>query len=180
MHWQLMTLIAALAIALAAETSGSAQQPKEVLAGWKGIFPDMGSYSRMFQPAVVEGDKKNPIYRQSADYVWTGGADRHYTITVARDANYKKIYSDEEVQKSKPAAEKVQVGKHKAWLWKYELNRKDVRPLRSRLVVLLGDDRILIVEQKGLGPFGGDDAVKTAELFDLAKVKAALDNPPQK
>jgi hypothetical protein len=155
----------------------SPKQKQPPLAGWLGIFPPLAGYARTFKAPVVEGDKNNPVYRQEVEYAWTGGADRHLTISVARDAKFKKAYGEEEVKKSLPAPEKIEVGKHAAWLWKFESDKKVARPLRARLVVLLGDDRILIVEVRGLGPFAGEPQT-TVGKFDLERLTKALDDPP--
>jgi hypothetical protein len=175
---KLMIALAAVPImALATAAGTGAQDKKQTTAGWPGIFPEMNGYSRSYKPPIVEGDKKNPVYRQSAEYVWTGGADRHLTVTVARDAKFKKLYSAEEVKKTKPAPEKIDIAKHEAWLWKFERDMKDVRPLHARLVVLLEGDRVLIVELSGFGPFA-NDAEAVVGKIDLGRLKKTLDNPP--
>jgi hypothetical protein len=173
----MIALVAVLNMALATTDGTGAQNQKQPLAGWSGIFPDMNGYIRTFKAPVVEGDKKKTVYRQTAEYEWSGGADRHLTVTVARDAKIKKLYSAEEVKKIKPAPEKIVIAKHDAWLWKFERDMKDVRPLHARLVVLLGDDRVLIVELSGLGPFA-QDAETVVGKIDLVRLKKALDNPP--
>jgi hypothetical protein len=174
MHRPIAVLAVTVAV-IACPVHAQDKQPE--LAGWMGVFPQLKGYARKFQPAVVEGDKKNPIYRQTAEYEWTGGADRNYAVTLARNVEFKKIYSEEEVKKTTPAPEKVEVAKHTAWLWKFERDdKKEGRPLRAKLVVLLGEDRILIIEVRGLGPF--EEAARIAEQFDFKKIAEALEQPP--
>jgi hypothetical protein len=170
-------LLLALPALLLAVQAAPAQRPKEQQPGWPDAFPKLDNYAVQYDAPVVKRDAKNPVYSQTAHYVWTGGASREFHVTLARDAAFKTLYSEEEVKKGKPAPEKIEIGKHPAWLWKFELNRKDERPLDSKIVVLLGDDRVLVIEQRGLGPF--EPVEKVAERFDLRKIKAALDQPPK-
>lgn len=171
------SVLPVLAVLLAAPAARP-QQAKEQEPGWADLFAKLGNYERKLEPLVLKRDAKNPVYSQTAHYLWLGGADRHYDVTVARDSAFKTLYSEEEVKKGTPAPEKIEVGKYPAWLWKYQADRKEVRPLQARLVVLLGDDRVLVIEQRGLGPFESIQSI--AEKFDLKKIKAALDQPPQK
>src|SRR5271155_1141093 len=102
MYFTMQNIVAILVLAIMAfgtvpaNTVGGtlAKQKQPPLAGWLGIFPSLGGYARTFKAAVVEDDKNGPVYSQTVEYAWMGGADRHLTITVARDAKFKKLYSD--------------------------------------------------------------------------------------
>jgi hypothetical protein len=159
----------------------TAGQKQKAEAGWPDVFPAaLTMYQQTFQAPVVEGDAKNPVYRQTALYDWTGNADRHLKVTVARNAEFKKTYSEEAVQKSQPPGKKKEIGKYAAWEWKFERNdTKDTPPLHERLVILLGDDRVVIIEESGLGPFGGDIR-NLLEKMDLERISKALDKAPSR
>jgi hypothetical protein len=177
MHCHFLLLVG-LAVAVAPEAGGQ-PSTKQVLAGWPGIFLAMSGYQRSFLPPVVEGDKKNPIYRQTAKYEWTGGAIRLLEATVARDPAFKQRYSAEETGKDKLPPKVLQVADHRALLWIMDgKDAKEPWPLRARLVVILEDDRVLILEFKGRGPWPGKWEA-FADKFDLKKIKAALEQPPR-
>jgi hypothetical protein len=150
----------------------------KVLAGWFGVFPELpAGYIRSFQLPVVDKDKKN-IYRQTAIYEWSGGADKRLEVTLARDPAFEKKYAAKELEKDGKQPMKVRVGKRTGWLWKFDSRAdKKTRPLHARMIVPLAADRILRVEARGRGPF--EDLVQRVSSFDLDKMEKALDAPPR-
>jgi hypothetical protein len=179
MHRHLLSLLAIPALALAAQP-GQQPPPRQALAGWLGIFPTMLGYQRTFTAPVIEGEAKKMVYRQTVKYEWTGGAARLVEVTAARDAAFKQRYSAAEVAKEKQPPASIKVGDYPALLWKFDKPAKEREdwPLAARLVVLLDEDRVLMLEFRGPGPWGGSWE-SYAEKFDLKKTKSALDQPPR-
>ena len=161
-----------------AETFAGKTSKAKVLAGWFGVFPELpAGYIRSFQPPVIDKDKKN-IYRQTAIYAWSGGADKRLEVTLARDPAFEKKYDAKELEKDPKKPMKVQVGKRIGWLLKFDPRpHKTIPPLHAILIVPLAADRILRVTARGLGPF--EDLVERVKNFDLDKMEKALDAPPR-
>ncbi|HYV38468.1 MAG TPA: hypothetical protein VE988_22480 [Gemmataceae bacterium] len=155
------------------------KQPKKALAGWPGLFPIFNGYDLVFDDARLGGDKKRQTYRQTAVYHWTGGADRHLHVQIARDADFTKMFTEETMKNNMPKAQKIEIAKQDAWLIEYDqkLGKKEKMPTHAKLIVPLGDDHFLLITQVGLGPF--PESIQTlAEKFDFQKIKKALENPP--
>lgn len=149
---------------------------KDAPPGWPGLLPALPNYGLRYHPPVVTDKAKH--YSQMAEYDWLGGADRAYHVTLLRDPGLKDQYAADAVMKGKPAPERLEIQGCTAWHWKLDPPVKGGRPLHAKLVILLGDDRAVIWEMRGLGPFAQQLPV-IADKLDLKKARAALDNPPQ-
>src|SRR5262249_17889590 len=136
--------------------SYAAPQPAaKPVAGWFNVFPDLSGYNRSFLSPEIGVGEKPVSYRQTARYEWGGNADRLLEVTLARDAAFKQKYAVENLRKEMPAPKEVRFGKRTGWHWQFEPRAgAGARPLAHRLVVPLGDDKALIVEAKGGGPWG--------------------------
>jgi hypothetical protein len=170
-------LFLSAAVLLLAVTARAEEKPKP-LPGWYNVVPHLFNYDVRFQaPEVGEGEKPT-VYRQTARFDWMGNDFRSFTVTLARDPAFKEKYAAEALKKDKPAPEETKVGKNAAWLWDLskEGERKFDKP-NSRLVVILAEDKVLIVEA-----FGSPRAQHWPDLaqgLDLEKLTAALDAPPR-
>jgi hypothetical protein len=141
--------------------------------GWPDLFPELGNFSREVSPPVVAKGEKPAAWSQTAKYEWTGGRFEVITVTVARDPGFKEKYAADAVKKTKPAPEAVEVNKKRAYLW--DLGPADaLDKVSRRLVVVLADDTVLMVEQKG----GGLELAEVAKKLDFDKVVKALASPP--
>lgn len=140
-------------------------------AGWPGVFPELAGYQCTFLSPVVAPAEKPVIYRQTARYEWTGGAIKTLEATVARDPTFKEKHAAEALRKEKPAPKEIKIGKRIAWQWETSAGG-------GRLVVPLGEDRALILEAKGAGPW--EPLPDLAGRFDLARIEAALAQAPAK
>jgi hypothetical protein len=170
-----ITLAALFAATLAAGAAMAADPQKPALPGWYGVFPELRNYNLTYQPPSVDPKAKD-VYGQTVKYDWMGGDFRVFRVTLARDPDFKKKY-DPDVLKKDPAVTKSTVGKRDAWHWQLSKpGEGGIEKPNSRLVVILGDDRALIVEATG-----SPTADQFTELsgVDLAKLAAALDNPPR-
>jgi hypothetical protein len=148
------------------------------LSGWPGAFPEILGYSQTFMQPVVAPGKDPAAYRQTVRYEWTGGAARRIDVTLARDPAFKERYSAAALTKDPADPAKVQLGKKTGYLWKIaKEGDKEDWPLRERLVVPLAEDRALIIETRGPGPWG--PLKNFAERFDLEKIEKALGAPPR-
>ncbi|MBA4064013.1 MAG: hypothetical protein C0501_09935 [Isosphaera sp.] len=159
-------MLAALSLfaAAAADTPG----------GWPDLFPELGNFSRAVSPPVVAKGEKPAAWSQSAKYEWLGGRFEVLTVTVARDPAFRERYAAEAVKKGKPAPEAVEVNKKRAYLWDKLAGGDDLEKVSRRLVVVLADDTVLTVEQRGFGL----ELPEVAKKLDLDKVTKALASPP--
>lgn len=137
--------------------------------GWPDLFPKLGNFSRKVMVPVIEKGAKPTVYSQSVEYEWLGGRFEVLTITVARDAKFKDVYSAEAMKRAKS----LEVNKRRAYLWDRE-KAEDLEKVNRRLVVVLADDRIVMIEQRG----GGLELDDVARKMDLDKVAEALQSPP--
>ena len=133
------------------------------------LFPAVGgTYDTKIQkPEVGKGDPPD-TYSQVCTYTWTGGRIETLTVTLARDPAFKEKYSAEAMKKEKAPPKEVKVGKKKAYLWELPDEKG------ARLVVVLSDDKAVIVEQAGTG----QDLVKWAAKWKVDAMEKALDTPP--
>jgi hypothetical protein len=151
----------------------------EPLGGWPGVFPKLLGYQRTFTAPAVEGGKEPKKYSQLVRYEWTGGAARRLEVTLARDPAFKDRHAEARLAKDPGKPRQVKVGKRTGWLWDLKKEGdKDPWALRQRLVVPLGEDRALIFEAKGPGPWAGGLERLTSH-FDLDRFEKALDAPPR-
>jgi hypothetical protein len=148
---------------------------KEVLAGWFKVFPELTGYQRSFLAPVV---KSKQVYQQTARYLWTGGAVKLLEVTLARDPVFKKQYAADTLKKQANAPQEVKVGKRAAWLWNLEKEAgTDPNKVRTRLVLPLAEDKVIVFEAKGRGPW--EALTGLAEKFDQAAVEKALGKAPR-
>jgi len=146
--------------------------------GWKDVFPKMTGWTQKVGTPVVGKGKEPKDYHQTVKYEWTGGAFKILAITLARDPAFKDKYDPKKLKKADNAPKEVKVGKRTAWLWDLENEAgKDQGKVRTRLVVVLAPDRVLILEARGQGPW--EDLTGLAGECDLDKMEKALDNPPK-
>ena len=139
--------------------------------GWPELFPELKNFSRKVDAPKVEKGDKPAVYSQATTYEWLGGRFEVLTITLARDAGFKEKYSAEAMKKEK--AEKIEVNKKTAYLTD-RMKADELEKVNRRLIVLLADDKILMIEQRG----GGLELADVAKKLDFDKVIKALDNPP--
>lgn len=145
----------------------------EKVGGWPELFPELGNFSRKVEvPKVAKGDKP-AVYSQSVEYEWMGGRFEVLTVALARDAKFKEQYSAEAMKKEK--AEKLEVNKKPAYFWD-RMKPEELEQVNRKLVVVLADDKVLIVEQRGFGL----ELPEVAKKLDFDKVMKALENPPPK
>ncbi len=141
--------------------------------GWETLFPKLQNFDRKIgEPSTEKGDKPAK-YGQSVVYEWMGGRFEVLTITLARDPKFKDQYSAEAMKKEK--AEKLEINKKTAYLWD-RMKADDLDKVNRRLVVLLADDKVLEITQRG----GGLELADIAKQIDFAKVVKALESPPTK
>jgi hypothetical protein len=170
--------LSAAVLALAAAGRADEKPKPRPLPGWFNVMPRLLNYDLRFEaPEVGEGEKPT-VYRQTARYEWMGNDYRIFNVTLARDPAFKEKYAAETVKKDKPAPEETKVGKYAAWSW--DLSKEGERKfdkVNSRQVVILAEDKVLIVEA-----FGSPRAqhwADAAQGLDLEKLAAALDAPPR-
>jgi hypothetical protein len=163
------------AIAIVALVQGAGQgQGERVGPAWPDVFVKMSPMYRVTydRPIVAVGEKPE-VYSQKATYDWTGGRLEAIYITLARDPAFKDKYSSEAIMKQKNAPMPLDINKKKAWLWTY--GPEDKSKVGKRLVVVLEDDKVIIIEQLGFGA----SLEKLAGEFDFAKVAKALAKAPE-
>jgi hypothetical protein len=144
--------------------------------GWPELFPALGNFDRKVAPPVVAKGEKPEVYSQATRYEWMGGRFEILTVTVARDPAFKEKYAADAMKKAKPAPETLEVNKKPAYLWDKLAGENDLVNVNKRLVVVLAEDKILMVEQVGFGL----ELDEVAKKLDFAKVVKALENPPAK
>lgn len=141
--------------------------------GWEPLFPELQNFDRKVGvPSIDKGDKPAK-YGQSVVYEWMGGRFEVLTITLARDPKFKDQYSAEAMKKEK--AEKLEVNKKTAYLWD-RMKADDLDKVNRRLVVVLADDKVLEITQRG----SGLELADVAKQLDFEKAAKALDAPPAK
>ncbi|MBY0457537.1 MAG: hypothetical protein K2V38_09390 [Gemmataceae bacterium] len=141
--------------------------------GWPDLFPKLDNFGRKVEAPKVEKGEKPTVYSQSASYEWLGGRFEAYTITLARDPKFKEKYTPEAMKKENPAPEVMEINKKPAYMWDFKKADK-LTEVNCRLVVVLADDKVIVIEQRGTGT----DVAATAKKIDFDKVLKALDNPP--
>ena len=139
--------------------------------GWDDLFPELGNFGREVGPPKVAKGEKPTVYSQTATYTWMGGRFEVLTVTLARDPAFKEKYSAAAMKKEK--AEKLDVNKKSAYLWD-RMKADDLEAVNRRLVVVLADDKVLVVEQRGAGL----ELPDVAKKLDFDKVIKALESPP--
>lgn len=143
--------------------------------GWPELFPALPNFDRkVAAPVVAKGDKPE-TYSQATTYEWMGGRFEVLTITLALDPAFKTQYADDAVKKLKPAPEAVEVNKKRAYL-SDRMKADELDKVNRTLVVVLADDKILKIEQRG----GGLDLADVAKKLDFEKVVKALESAPPK
>jgi len=159
----MIALLSVLALLAAADAPG----------GWPELFPKLGNFSQVASPPMVAKGDKPEVYSQSVKYDWMGGRFEVITITVSRDPKIKARYTAEAFKKSDPSPQSFEVNKKPAWVWNFDKIDK-LEQVRKRLVVVLADDTLLMLEQRGAGL----DLEEVAKQFDFDAVVKALKTPP--
>jgi hypothetical protein len=142
--------------------------------GWPELFPTLGNFGRKVKGPVAAKGEKPTVYSQSTEYDWLGGRFEVLTITLARDAKFKDTYAAEAMKNAKPVPASLEVNKKRAYLWDRE-KADELDKVNRKLVVVLADDKILMIEQRGAGL----ELEEVAKKLDLDKVVKALESPPQ-
>jgi hypothetical protein len=145
----------------------------EPVPGWDKVFIEVNHYSRTLQKPI-KGDSAE-VYQQTARYDWSGGRFEQIDITLARNPEFKKKYSAEAMKAEKDPPKETEINNRKAWIWERKSESGKVDEVTHRLVVLLSDDKAIIIEQKGQGA----KVVDLAKSFDFDKVEKALAAPPK-
>jgi hypothetical protein len=144
--------------------------------GWPDLFPALGNFERKVAAPVVAKGEKPEVYSQAARYDWLGNRFEILTITIARDPAFREKYAADALKKGKPAPAAIEVNKKRAYVWDKLAGENDLKNVNKRLVVLLADDKIVMVEQVGFGL----ELDEVAKKLDFDKVAKALDMPPKK
>jgi hypothetical protein len=143
-------------------TGQNATPKKDHNPGWPGAFPDITNYQRTMDAAEMTKDKK--AYRQKANYLWLGGRLEDNYVTLARGHAYIKDVTGAALLKDAESPELIKLDGFTGWQWK-----------DKKLVVMLANDRILVIEAK----FEGNDLRAFAGKFPLKACAKALDHPPR-
>lgn len=148
---------------LMSDLTGQEPAPKkDIMAGWPGVFVNVGNYQATFKKPEISEDKKS--YRQTVNYSWLGGRLESNDVTLARGEKYTKDYTGAALLKNADPPELVKVGDFTGWHWKE----------KKLVAVMLDKDRILLVKCL----FDGSP-VDFAGKFSLKDCAKALDNPPR-
>jgi hypothetical protein len=147
--------------------------PPEDVGGWPTLFPALGNFELKLSAPVVDKGEKPAVYSQTARYGWLGGRYEEITITLTRNPKIKDVFSTDGLKLVVPAPEALEVNKKSAYSWKFPAGG-DIQKISHRLVVVLADDKALILEQYGRGL----DLAEVAKKLDFEKVAKALDSPP--
>lgn len=157
-----LTLILAILCAGPTLMAGEKKAESPPLAGWLGVFPEITGYQRTFFKPKAEDKTK---YEQTARYEWTGGRLETVEMTLRRDPAFAKLTGPEIVGKGE--AREVKVGKLVGW-----------QQGKDKLVVILGADRILVVQSKTPEQHESN-FIGLATKLPLEKCGQALDRPPR-
>jgi hypothetical protein len=179
-HPWFVCVLAAFAEPCLAGGAGPAAEPEKIepLAGWFGVFPELNGYQRTFLAPVLAPARPPVAYRQTAKYEWTGGALKVLEVTLARDPAFKQKYAAEALGKEDNPPQPVRVNKRTGWLWNLGKPAEGkLGGLAARLVVPLAEDKALVLEARGAGPW--EALTGLAERLDLARAEAALARPPR-
>jgi hypothetical protein len=177
MRWHLVLLtLLWCALPGAAQDAQPGKDKVKPLAGWPGTFPVMPPWARTFQQPSLSADGK--VHSQGVQYEWTGGASKRLVVSLSRSPAVKDQFDPKKLQKDGPPFTELKIGQYPALLWDLRgLKDKAVMPLQKRLVILLGEDRVLQLDARGVGPW--ESLEKLAGRFDLEKMAKALDAPPR-
>jgi hypothetical protein len=142
--------------------------------GWPGLLVERPNYSIRFEKPVI-GEKAD-IYQQKAMYDWNGGRIDQLDVTLVRDPAIKIKYSAETMKKEKVQPSGQAINGKQTWHWIADPTATPREAVTSKLVVVLSDDKAMILEQK----YHTEDLPKLVKIFDFAKIEKALANPPQR
>lgn len=165
------------AIMLALASLGADDKP----GGWPDLFPELGNFSRkVYTPTLTKDanppkDDKPKLYSQEARYEWLGGRFEVLTVKIWRDSSHKETYAADAVKKLKPAAMELTINKKRAYLWNL-MQADKLDKVNAWLVVVLDDDKVLVIQQYGAGL----ELAEVAKKLDFDKIIQALENPPPK
>ncbi|MBM3979471.1 MAG: hypothetical protein FJ304_04160 [Planctomycetes bacterium] len=141
------------------------------VGGWPELFPELQNFERKVAAPVVAKGEKPAAYSQATTYEWLGGRFEVLTVTIAHDPAFKVKYTAEAMKKAK--YEKLEVSKRTAYQWD-RMKSEMLDTVNKRLVVILADDKVLIVEQRGAGL----ELDEVAKKLDFEKVAKALEGAP--
>lgn len=167
----LLAMATASAVLPAATTRCHADEGQPA---WPNVFIELEMFGVRYWPPKVSADGK--IYSQTARYEWLGGRYEVLEITLLCDPAIKQRYSPENLKKEKIVPAELEINKKMAFEWKFEVDPGKIDALARRLVVVLADDKAIIIHQHG----GGLTLEEVARKFDFGKVEKALGQPPKK
>lgn len=146
---------------------------------WPDVFisaSSLGMYHVVFDQPVMEKGDMPKVYRQKANYHWSGGRFEIVQVTLARDPAFKDQFSPEVLRKEKNPPRELEINKKLAWHWKFAREGRKLDEVSQRLIIVLDTDKAIIIEQLGYGL----NLEEMAKRFDFAKIDKALANPPAK
>ncbi len=156
----------ALVFATALAAPAAAKPP--ALAGWYDLLPP--SNDRLLPhydaPVVPKPEGGEQRYSQAAHFDALTDLPRAFTVTLARDPDFKKQHGKEALGKS--GAKALEIGKRTAWVW------ADKRAER-KVVVPLADDIAVIVETDP----NSQPVAEYAKTLDYDRIAKALAHPPR-
>jgi hypothetical protein len=141
--------------------------------GWPDLLPARTNYSIRYEKPIVGPGEKPVVYQQKATYDWNGGRIDQLEVTFLRDPAVKEKYSAEAMKKDKHGPSGLMIDKKQTWRWIYV--PEDKSPITSRLVVVLSDDKAILLEQK----YHPLDLQEFAKKLDFSKIEKALEQPPR-
>jgi len=168
---KLASIAAAAILVVSMAAPASADDKAE--PGLDKLFIELKNYSRTVQEP--QKDSTSGIYQQTAVFDWSGGRFEKIEITLARNPKFKEQFSTDTVKGQKNPPKEVEVNKKKGWLWENKEESSKVDRITYRLAVVLSDDKIILIEQKGTGA----NLVELAKKFDFEKVEQALADAPK-
>jgi len=142
---------------------------------YRDVFFSLDGYLLTYSKPEKDKGEKPQKYSQTGSYVWTGGRVESIAVTLARDPAFKDKYSAETLKKDADTPKEVKIKGKRALLWTIA-QPKGLTEVTHRLVVLLDDDKAILIEQRG----NGASLEEVGKKFDFAKVEKALATPPGK
>jgi hypothetical protein len=136
-------------------------------AGWYNLFPPTQNHLHpMYNHPVIEKKKGwHSVYSQTAKFDAMTNLPRSFSVAVARDPDFKTRFG-RDAMKDLPVTP-LEIRKRTAWVWKDQ----------SRVVVLLSDDKAVLIERDGFSvPM---PLVEYAKSLDYDRIEKALDQPPR-
>ena len=142
--------------------------------GWPNLLHPRVGYDLRYAKPIVGAGEKPDVYQQKATYEWTGGRLDRLEVTLVRDPALMAKYSADNLKKEAKPPKEVEIHKRRAWLWPANNSPSERDSITSRLVIMLGSDKAIILEQN----YHHLDLQFFAKALDLDKIEKALASPP--